>query len=192
MSTFYVSDLHFGHKLVAKHRGFGEHADSTKNHDDDIIKVWHSQVKNDDDIVWVLGDLAVSSPKRALDIMSRLPGRKLFIAGNHDECHPLHRRAFKKTDQYLAVFEWVSPFARRKVDGVEFLLSHFPYAADHTETARYNEVRLRDEGFNLVHGHTHSTAKVTSKRELHVGWDAWRMLVPEEMIVEHFKGGSPS
>ncbi|WP_051265718.1 metallophosphoesterase family protein [Nakamurella lactea] len=35
------------------------------------------------------------------------------------------------------------------------------------------EYRLRDEGNWLLHGHTHSSEKVTSSREIHVGLDAW-------------------
>lgn len=189
MSVFYTSDLHLGHKLMARLRGFGEGPDAVAAHDAFIAFNWAAVVKPDD-IVFVLGDLVVSSLTNALALLSGLPGRKQLILGNHDEGHPMHLDAWKKQKKYLEVFESVQPFARRKVDGVEFLLSHFPYSIDHTADVRYMQWRLRDEGMLLVHGHTHSDKVWTSPRELHVGMDAWGLkLVPEEVVVRLLKEG---
>lgn len=168
MSVWFTSDLHFGHRLVAGHRGFGE---DIAKHDMVLCDRWRSAVRPDDQ-VWVLGDLAVSSPTRALEIISELPGRKHLIAGNHDGCHPMHRDSHKRQRQYLDVFESVQPFARRRVDGRDVLLSHFPYEKDRHE-ARYTQYRLRDEGLWLLHGHTHQAEQRREGREIHVGVDAW-------------------
>lgn len=183
----FTSDLHFGHKLVAKLRGFGEHADSTKNHDDAIIKNWHSVV-HPDDVVWVLGDLTASNGQidRMLGIMSRLPGRKRLIYGNHDPVHPMHREAFKWQAKYGTAFEFQAPFAKIKVSGQYVLLSHFPYEFDHTENARYAQWRLPNQGEVLVHGHLHATKRVTSATELHVGVDAWNLTPIPLQVVEMF------
>jgi len=184
---WYTSDLHFGHRLVAGHRGFGE---DTVAHDAEIVEKWNAVVGKDD-IVHVLGDLAVSNPTYALALMADLPGRKRLIFGNHEPVHPMYRDAPRLLRKYPydEVFEWAAPFARRKINGRNVLLSHFPYAGDHTEKPRYAQYRLRDMGEYLLHGHTHSTEVRTSDREVHVGWDAWRRLVPESEIAAIIEEG---
>jgi calcineurin-like phosphoesterase family protein len=178
--VWYTSDLHFGHRLVAGHRGHGE---DTLSHDLEIAERWERQVQ-DDDIVYVLGDIAVSSPTRALAILGGLPGRKRLIAGNHDRCHPQFRDAPRWHNVYSNVFEWIAPFGRRRIGGVNVLLSHYPYTADRGEV-RDMQWRLPDHGMWLLHGHTHSQFVQTGVREFHVGWDAWERLVSEDEIVTH-------
>lgn len=178
MRVWFTSDLHFGHARVAEFRGF----DDVAAHDDAIREQWLEQVDRDD-TVWVLGDLCVSRPAAALEIIADLTGRKHLIAGNHDACHPMHRQAAHWQPIYLKAFESVQPFARRKIDGHSVLLSHFPYEADR-HVKRYGQYRLPDEGAFLLHGHTHSNVSITSDREIHVGWDAWQRLVSLEDVAE--------
>jgi len=70
-------------------------------------------------VVWVLGDLAVTSSPRGIDEVlakiAELPGSKQLIAGNHDPVHPMHRGAHRWQRRYLEVFESVQAFGRRKV-----------------------------------------------------------------------------
>lgn len=188
---YLTSDLHFGHRKVAEIRGF-KHPD---DHDEKIIDTWSRQI-TDADHVWVLGDLAASSPDRALSIIADLPGVKHLIAGNHDQCHPLHRDSWKHQRKYLEVFESVQSGARRRVsrngERTNVLMSHFPYRGDHTEEERYLEWRLQDYGSWIIHGHTHSTKVLQYPRSIHVGWDAWRQLVPwtavEKIVTgEHYE-----
>lgn len=183
-NVWYTSDLHFNHKLVSGIRGFkfGDDTPDVKSHNDSIIKYWHKTVKQDD-LVIILGDLAVSQHEKALEIVSLLPGRKGFIDGNHDPIHPLFRREAIKpkiVDMYHSVFEFCHPFLRRKVNNYEFLLSHFPYEGDHTREDRFDQYRLRDLGMPLLHGHTHG--KETTS--MHVGWDAWGRFVNQDEVAE--------
>lgn len=182
MSVWFTSDLHFGHRFVSGLRGF----DSAVDHDQHLIDRWTRNVSKNDQ-VWVLGDIAVSSPTSALEIIHSLPGVKHLIAGNHDGCHPMHRDSHKWQPKYLAAFASVQPFARRRIDGAEVLLSHFPYSKDRHE-ARYMQYRLRDEGAWLLHGHTHGPERMEG-REIHVGLDAWDMSpVPIHTIAEMIGG----
>lgn len=169
MSVWFTSDPHFGHRFVAGLRGFA----SPDEHDAHLIDQWCKVVRKDDQ-VWVLGDLACSSPTAALEIVAALPGIKHLVAGNHDSCHPMHRDSHKWQPKYLAAFASVQPFARRRIDRTEVLLSHFPYSKDRHE-ARYMQWRLRDEGAWLLHGHTHQADQRHEGREIHVGVDAWGM-----------------
>ncbi|WP_322097959.1 metallophosphoesterase family protein [Nakamurella alba] len=176
--TFFTSDLHLGHRLVAGLRGFDDPAD----HDDEIARRWRETV-GDGDTVWVLGDLAVTSSaigiERTLQRIAGLPGTKHLVPGNHDPVHPMHRHAHRHQRRYLEVFESVQAFARTRIPvlpdvrATPMMLSHFPYLADHSDPPRFLEYRLRDEGEWLLHGHTHAAGQRTSVREIHVGLDAW-------------------
>jgi len=201
---WFTSDLHFGHRKVAELRGF----ESTDAHDETIAANWHEVVRPKDQ-VWVLGDIAVSSPQRALAILSTLPGEKHLIWGNHDQGHPMHRDAHRKAGQYLHVFESVAMAARRRIAGQSVLVSHFPYVGDTDgrDEDRHGEWRLRVEGqpmdevAPIIHGHTHSARKFSWAHpdviiedfggqdtfdlgpQVHVGLDAWDMqLVSVEQI----------
>jgi calcineurin-like phosphoesterase family protein len=178
MSVWYTSDLHLGHRLVAGLRGFSD----TDAHDDAIEGAWRAHVRPDDH-VWVLGDIAVSRPDAALERLATLPAAKHLISGNHDACHPMHRSAHRKTAPYLAVFDSVQPFARRKINGEDVLLSHFPYDSDRGIEARYPQYRLANCGAWLLHGHTHLPERRTSAREIHVGVDAWNLAPVSDLTI---------
>lgn len=183
MSVYFTSDLHLGHAKVAEIRGFA----SVSDHDRAISESWRARVR-DRDQVWVIGDLAASSPRHALEILAGLPGEKHLILGNHDPAHPMHRDAHRKLRLYAEVFASVAQSARRRIGGREVLLSHFPYENDRGEP-RYTQWRLRDEGVPLLHGHTHSTEPFgRSERgtlEIHVGVDAWGFAPVDMTVVEY-------
>ena len=156
MATYFTSDPHLFHEKVALLRGV-EDADTWTQHWFDVYR----QTVSQSDTIWILGDMTGGGKiPPMLELMAQLPGRKILIAGNHDPVHPTHRDYVKYMKPYHEVFAAVAPFARRKFDGREFMLSHFPYHGDHTETERYSSCRLRDIGLPLVHGHTHSPFKM--------------------------------
>lgn len=182
----YTSDLHFGHELVAGKRGFA----SAAEHDEVIADLWSEMVRPQD-VVIVLGDISAGAHSGALSILGKLPGRKHLIAGNHDRVHPMHRRTFAASmPVFLDVFVSVSPFGRRRLEGTEVLLSHFPYAEwgegparGGAAASRHNQFRLPDFGVPLLHGHTHGTEQGHG-HELHVGVDAWGFRpVPQEQVI---------
>ena len=172
MRTWFTSDLHLGHRLVAGKRGFGEDTDA---HDAALAANWRACV-GETDIVWVLGDLTLGRVDAALAPLAALPGRKRLVLGNHDRGHPMHRDAHLFAAAYAAVFELVTHAARTRVLGVEALLSHFPYERDRG-AVRHTQWRLPDLGVPLIHGHTHDRERVAlsaaGTREVHVGLDAW-------------------
>lgn len=200
MTAFYTSDLHIGHRMVAGIRGFYNEdevdlpdptdLDSARAradpeaHDAEIARYWDETVHTKD-TVYVLGDIAVSRYRDALDWFQLRPGRKILISGNHDIVHPMHRRGPGEFKKWLEVFEYITPFERRKFAGRSVLLSHFPYTGEGGRPGRdrYPEYRLRDEGFPLLHGHTHGTERAHG-HQFHVGWDAWHRFVTTEEIVE--------
>lgn len=193
--TWFWSDLHLGHEYVAKLRGFKDDPEgkfsASAPHDVHIMSVWKEHVRPKDHI-WLLGDISGGrNEEYALDFLSILPGHKHLISGNHDSVSSIHRNAWKRQARFLEVFESVQDFARLKVHGVDFLLSHYPYAGagDHKAVERYTQYRLTDVGHPLVHGHVHSAwdYELTSSNTpmMNVGVDHWfeRPVSLEDVIV---------
>lgn len=178
MRTWFTSDLHFGHEMVARHRGFI----NADEHDQEIFENWHKKVKADD-TVYVLGDVTLRHPELALEVLNDLPGVKHLVAGNHDPVHPMHRHSYKVQRDWLNVFASVQQTATKRIGGHRVLLSHFPYTADRDEI-RYPQWRLPDLGAWLLHGHTHGPERLHG-HEVHVGLDAWDFTpVPEHVIAQ--------
>lgn len=169
MSTrLFTSDLHIGHALVSRARGFT----SVGEHDEEVVRRWNAEVRPED-TVFVAGDAVMGDRRKNLRLLARMNGTKHLIAGNHDDCWPGHSNSWAKQALYQEVFASVQPFLRLTIDRRIVLISHFPYTADRTDPPRYNQYRLRDEGELLLHGHTQSSARRTSPREIHIGMDAW-------------------
>lgn len=180
--VFFTADTHFQHRLVSGVRGYS----TPEQHDEALIETWNSVV-NPGDQVWHLGDVSMRISDDLWPLLNRLNGTIHLITGNHDPCWPGHRSAHKHQRQWvLSRFESVQAFARRSHGGTRVMLSHFPYAGDHSSNERYTDYRLRDEGFALLHGHTHSTERVSRSplgtKQIHVGWDAWNRPVPIDEI----------
>jgi calcineurin-like phosphoesterase family protein len=88
--TWLISDTHFGHKNIIK---FQQRPES---HEAIMLSEWINAVGEHDDILH-LGDVFMGkqgNPARWASIISRLPGRKYLIIGNHDGLgYPLYERA---------------------------------------------------------------------------------------------------
>ena len=186
---FFTSDQHIGHKLVAGIRGFPDPAE----HDRVLAENW-DRVVGPDDVVFVLGDISIN-PKRdgAFEWFRNRPGKKHLIFGNHDEAHPMHSRCLQaqQDPNWHETFATMNAWIRLKVQGRTVLLSHFPYEGEGSREIedRNTEYRLKDSGFALLHGHTHSNLTSSLSEagtpQLHVGLDAWDLnLVPESMVLE--------
>lgn len=186
MSTlWFTSDTHLMHdKLAREIRGF----DNIADHDAALVSNFNSKIAPGD-TVFCLGDVSLKKPDVFGHLIGQLNGDWHLISGNHDACWPGHRDAYKYNKAYIDIgFKSVQPFARRKLNGINFLMSHFPYAGDHTKDQRYTQYRMRNEGMVLLHGHTHSdqivsfaTRKTGFLRkqkvlQIHVGLDAWNLM----------------
>jgi calcineurin-like phosphoesterase family protein len=193
MTTWFVSDLHLGHKLVSEKRGYIDVADH-----DAAVMTSLDQVTWDD-VLWILGDVTCTGNRdRLLELLAVLekhPARKHLVTGNHDPVHPMHRESHKWQSIYQSVFDSVQAFARVRVRGTDqnvpkrnILLSHFPYSGDSLDSDRYAQYRLPDLGLPLVHGHTHSSERLSRSPkgtlQINVCWEAWRRPVRYEEIVE--------
>lgn len=177
MTVFFISDTHFGHKNIL-HLGDGRPFKGIDHHDTMILANWHETV-TDDDMVVHLGDVAMGPWPDGLMKMKGLPGFKVLVPGNHDRVSSLESQTRRERflDDYLEVFDEVWPEHEYfTLQGVEFVISHYPYNGDHTPTDRHTRLRPNDNGHPLIHGHTHQNEQVTYSENgtlmLSVGVDA--------------------
>lgn len=177
-ATWFTADTHFRHARCAQWRGFA----SAEAHDAEVIRRWN-QVVAPNDQVWHLGDVGMGSVAAVLHLVDQLHGTIHLLSGNHDVVWPGHRQAHRHQREWLEHFETVQPFARRRMNGHDVLLCHFPYRGDHTATERYPDYRLHDTGKPLIHGHVHDAWRIRD-RQINVGLDRWDLRpVPIDTLV---------
>lgn len=190
---FFTSDTHFGHARIVElsNRPFTD----VDEMDEALISRWN-EVVSPEDTVYHLGDVALGKIADSLPLVARLNGYKIMVTGNHDrtfsENKVAHRERFLPL--YREVFQEVYDEAGTVItlsgSGIEAVLSHFPYGeVDHTQEARYLASRPVDNGQLLIHGHTHSTDRLTYSKAgtamVHVGVDAWNYCpVSEDEIMD--------
>lgn len=140
MSNVYVtSDWHLGHKGITSRfrKEFG-----SDGHHDYVIVENAAKVLTKRDAVFMLGDMSFTV--EGLEMIGKLPGRKILVRGNHDTL---------SMAQYNAVFDEIHGAYRYK----GAFLTHIPI----------HEMELY-RGFN-IHGHCHRGGP----RELQKG-DLWK------------------
>ncbi|AGF73146.1 metallophosphoesterase [Corynebacterium halotolerans] len=183
MTVWFTSDLHLGHRFVARTRGM-----EVDDHDELVLANLAALPAGDR--LWVLGDLSRGAPEdeqRALRLIAEHAAHLEIhlVPGNHDSCHPLHKSAFRMQPKFLEVFASVQPYQKLRWEGRAVYLSHFPRPGqDHERTeSRHDDVRLDVDW--LVHGHLHSTSPVSCPGQVDVGLDAWGMRpVPQPRVQE--------
>lgn len=175
MTTWFTSDLHFGHERIIElcNRPFR----NVKWMDMELERRWNSVVSPEDE-VYVLGDLALGKLNDSLQHAAMLVGRKFLVPGNHDrmwsglkKVQPEKVRWYE--DAGFVILSEQPTFWANSLDK-PLLLCHFPYAGDSQETDRHFEHRPKDNGLWLLHGHTHWPRVFSDHpRQIHVGVDAW-------------------
>lgn len=187
---WFAADFHFGHNRVAELRGF----DSTEDHDAAVLAGLNRLRRGD--TLWILGDVTMGGKHREIEALSTLSAlasdRALtlhLVLGNHDRAHPMHTGSYRAERDAREHMSTVGTARRIKIgNGGRAMLSHFPYSGDHTEVERYSQWRLPDEGMTLIHGHTHSTEKVShtvgGTLQVCVSIDAWDLRPASKQEIE--------
>jgi len=182
---WFTSDLHIGHRLVAGIRGFtgADGEPDTSAHNASLADMWDGTV-NAQDIVYILGDIALRATEETFNWIDARAGRKILVAGNHDAVAGFHSSASREQRRWLEHFESIHDFLNLKINGRRVALSHYPYAGEGAREGveRYSQWRLKDLGQPLLHGHTHGN-EVAHGHQYHVGLDAHGLnFVPESAI----------
>ena len=133
----FIADLHLGSESIIHlcRRPFK----NVDEQDEIIASNWRNAV-GDDDIVYLLGDMAEGDCERVVRIMSGLPGHKILIVGNHDDDESIaHYRA-------SGIFEDMLPYGRIHQGEEEIILFHYPIM----------DWENRQFGSSLIYGHIHN------------------------------------
>lgn len=131
---YFIADLHLGHENIL---GFGQrkHSDMEEMHVA-IMEKWNSVVRKQNDIVWVLGDVAMSVA--SLEWLNYMNGSKRLILGNHDTFqYPVYEKYFDKVMHFHKGYKGI-------------VLTHIPIHP--------NELVYRSWKWN-IHGHIHHKEK---------------------------------
>lgn len=175
MRVFFVSDTHFGHTNIIRYgrRPFT----CLEEMDEQLIKNWNRTVKPDD-IVYHLGDVAVSAPRRplldrdrgelgeeeayrpldAVGYLGQLNGTIRIVPGNHDEqLEALGNeglaKLFGERVQLLPRYVEVCGVASQRL-----FLCHYAMSSWHHSTSVFH-----------LHGHTHPTFHINGEVEISRG-----------------------
>lgn len=170
---FITSDHHFGHARIIE-LAVRPFASIDAMHSE-LIAAWNRLV-GPDDVVLHLGDLALGKREESIAVTAALNGRKLLLPGNHDTISSVYRCSAghkQRTRNLLDQYGWeVLPECLIGTrNGHRILASHYPYRGDSQEEERHIEARPVDEGFPLVHGHTHDREHGAHGHMFHVGVD---------------------
>lgn len=152
MTTWFLSDLHLGHKRVSEDRGF----DSIGEHDAVVLKSIRDRCKGKGDL-WLLGDIFWGAPDMDLyrSYLASVPSATRLIRGNHDD--------------YISKREKSPPFL--EVQDMKFLrlgerklhLCHYPLES----------WRSSSYGSWHLHGHSHGRGRKRLNR-LDVSWECFK------------------
>lgn len=82
MAIYGIGDLHFGNKNIIRYEN--RPFKSVEHMNETLIQNWNSEVSKDD-TVFVFGDFFDGSKDEAKEILGRLNGHIILIAGNHDK-----------------------------------------------------------------------------------------------------------
>ena len=135
VTTWFTSDLHVGHANIIKYCG-RPFAD-VDHMDAELARRWRERVMPDD-VVWVLGDVAMGTIADSLALVASLPGEKHLVAGNHDRCWEGNRKHERWVERYHDA-GFVDIVTRVEIDlggGVVLPACHFPYRGDSLDEER--------------------------------------------------------
>lgn len=170
---WFTADPHYWHDNILKYCN-RPYAD-VEEMNEMLIHNWNSVVAQED-TVYCLGDFSLAF--RSVELFSnRLLGTKKLVPGNHDFCHPAHKKGKKDLPKWVSKYEehgWeVLPIhSGLNIPGVGVVnLSHMPYRGDYTDE-RYPEFRVVGDGRWLLCGHVHEKWKTRGKM-VNVGVDQW-------------------
>lgn len=159
MTIWFSADTHFYHQSILRHthRKF----DSVEEMNEAYVEEWNATISKGD-MIYHLGDFSFGTSKEIRQVFHRLRGKKVLVAGNHDD----------NRTRRLAWTE-VHDLKRLRVNNQTMWLCHYPmltWANAH-------------HGTWMLHGHSHGNIADIGTTRMDVGVDATgKLLSPYEDI----------
>lgn len=197
MTTWFTSDLHFGHVHILEYTG--RPWNTLHEMHEGLIERWNYHVEQYDTVV-IQGDFAMGDRSLNVPYATRLNGNKIFLPGNHDHCWHGGKKTWRDWLDFYGNYFYVITLDPGQLtyeypltEDITVELSHFPRVdAKDRYDERYKTWRPPMDGPHwLLHGHTHSKERVRPEaRQIHIGVDAWDYApVALEQIVEIINKG---
>ena len=140
-NLFFTADLHLCHNkdFLYEPRGFS----SVEEMNEAIVERWNKVVKPDD-MVTILGDIALNDTEKGIEYLKRLNGQINIVWGNHDTFN----KKLKILSQCPMIIDlgYAHQFKHGKFS---FYLSHYI-----SITSNFDDKKFSQHLINL-HGHTH-------------------------------------
>lgn len=154
MALWWTSDEHYGHANII--RFCGRPFRDVDHMREELIRR-HNERVGSDDLVRHVGDFSMN-PAAVASLLRRLNGHHVLVVGNHDKCHPCHKRHQRWREYYMRA-GFVDVVQRLELPFDGWAATHMP-ATDFSDP-RYPEWRPSFESFDvLLHGHVHERWKV--------------------------------
>lgn len=192
MTTWFSSDIHFGHKNIIEF--CNRPWETVDEMNEGIIENFNRFISPEDTLILV-GDLCMGRKDDTIPLLGRINGTKIVVPGNHDPMHPAHEKRDWKRAEWTARYYNEGGTRACAIDtylplgNTEVKVCHFPYYGDSGDEERFSEYRPVDNGNWLIHGHVHDAWRVNG-RQINVGMDAWGMMpVHLDTIREIINGG---
>lgn len=166
------SDHQFMQELMRKLRGFG-----TVEEMSELLVARHNALVAPEDVFLHGGDLCMGPFDLSLEYAARLNGIKFLAPGNHDRyseafrAKPAYRQRFRRRYEDAGFTLLPERGVTVDIGGHRVLFCHYPFTGDHTDQDRHTELRPKDEGLPLIHGHLHAERRIDG-RMFNVGVDA--------------------
>lgn len=149
---YFTADRHFGHEATCQGlSSWGTRPFSSAQLMDRILISKYRQIIKDEDTVYDIGDLTLAGVQHKSyveRIVSQLPGRKIFVMGNHDKHNP------------FTYIELGYESVHTSLEVEEFVLAHDPATS------------IMDVNRIWLCGHVH-TLFLKRKNVINVGVDQW-------------------
>ena len=158
--VFFIADFHLGdHDVFTKDENGRRMNVNVAVRDNWLLDMWMSQVGKKD-CVYILGDLMAYRGETGENLLSRLPGKKYLIEGNHDENLRAFPGQFRSVELMMnKVFSpMVYPFLKERLN---VTMCHYPM---------YSWYR-KPEGAVLLHGHSHGNLDEFNRNSLELKVD---------------------
>lgn len=149
---WFTSDQHFNHSNILKYcpnRQF----QNIDDHNEYLIKIWNDKILPSH-YVFILGDFALGDTNKAIAIAEQLNGKKILIAGNHDNCHIQNNVFCSKFESVKYGYEEIN--FKFNNETKKIVLCHYPLES-------FNGMRY---GSFHLHGHIHSSKERNSFRRM--------------------------
>lgn len=169
--VYFWSDMHFFHSNIIKYsnRPF----ETVKNMNDILLHNYYKNISSED-VVIIGGDISFAGKERTIDLLKNLPGKKIWVIGNHD----IERKSMKLLNFHISdLIAMAFSFNIKDKDNniKNFIVSHYPIGNQW----------LPDNTWN-IHGHTHQYKMDLKNINISVEATNYSPIELNELLKSHF------